>query len=964
MPGNRPVQPSQPAVAPAAPVNQYIPPVLPRGVNFAANGKDIAPVMANNNISATEGSTIKPTDSLYRPPARNNLPSAPAAPVVQPSTPKPNIPTIPNTVNLADNPKFSPTMQTGLQGYLKPKYNIDTVAMAEKRKGYMKDGDQDKYPISDFRGTITPRDVLHNTYGDQLDANVAEAKKYNKSNSTGVDLKNLDKPSAIFESPRADTAARTLAGVSPNIININPKDSTAPPMGRLGMLTNHMAEIAPGNLKATNKPDLEALNDPYEGVRHEIGHTLYPPGQTIKMLGSSSASPNKIIAKEYPDLNNKSLLQGYFADAGERATGISTAQQDMFKLTGHRARTPQEFTAFVNKYLNSPDIEESMKELSPNTRRYIRFHVGMPEIQKNDFMHSDAFLAPGFVQNQQQPVGQKIAACRSTGVFDVNGSEYVNSEDVELLGKLGFILDIDEYSALEKTGEVLDQYSYVEKIAGVPKAVVKAIDKGEAFSGEFLKDMDYDVPKGYEMKGDLCCPIEKEKTANEQHKLVHYSNDQFEKLHPLTYEELLKNRTSGRWEKEPDKAKKYVEERKNLEDYLRKRLKQKGILHDKNKTFLYATLDGREQYAQPDRIKHEAPLTPEIINQSFFDVVGLPSRTIFGQKGLDSAIRRWDKNKDNLKTKEYMGMTIRPRIEIMTPTEVATQFAKTAAPLAYHLHKRKQEQSAVQPPIIEKESFEKTAAGMPAHMWKAVQEKNAPMIASAVRRGVETKARNKAARELKRLINIDGSAPAITGAAPWQDMFRFDRSHLFEQLKKTIDPAYVPDRVKYLGKQADDDEQNAMADAHLKRKFKYWANKMRTKGVLAGTYHKRIAIPKARLPEEQIKRLGFIPVAIAIPESGQDTLFSYRHPDNLFHIHSHGNHWTMHEDHNPSMTMALKNAPLREMPAAIANGLSHIVTEGVPGAYKYVSHRLTGAKDMLDAVMSETAEQKKLTHKV
>jgi phosphoribosyl-ATP pyrophosphohydrolase len=96
--------------------------------------------------------------------------------------------------------------------------------------------------------------------------------------------------------------------------------------------------------------------------------------------------------------------------------------------------------------------------------------------------------------------------------------------------------------------------------------------------------------------------------------------------------------------------------------------------------------------------------------------------------------------------------------------------------------------------------MEKEAAGMPAHMWKAVQEKNAPMIASAARRGVETRARNKAARELKRLINIDGSAPSVTSEAPWQDMFHFDRSHLFEQLKKTIDPAYVPDRVKYLGR--------------------------------------------------------------------------------------------------------------------------------------------------------------------
>lgn len=106
-------------------------------------------------------------------------------------------------------------------------------------------------------------------------------------------------------------------------------------------------------------------------------------------------------------------------------------------------------------------------------------------------------------------MGMAPKLARNTGIVDIDGNAYVNPADVELLGKLGFILDVGEYSALEKTGEVLDQYSYIEKIAGVPKAVVKAIDKGDAFSGEFLKDMDYDVPKGYEMKGDLCCPIEK-----------------------------------------------------------------------------------------------------------------------------------------------------------------------------------------------------------------------------------------------------------------------------------------------------------------------------------------------------------------------------------------------------------------------------------------------------------------------
>jgi len=104
----------------------------------------------------------------------------------------------------------------------------------------------------------------------------------------------------------------------------------------------------------------------------------------------------------------------------------------------------------------------------------------------------------------------KMAFARNTGIVDVDDGVFVNDEDAVLLGKLGFDMSVDEYLALEKAGEAMDLYSYIEKEAGIPKAVARAVDKGEAFSGSFLKDMEYSVPKGYEMKGDLCCPIEKE----------------------------------------------------------------------------------------------------------------------------------------------------------------------------------------------------------------------------------------------------------------------------------------------------------------------------------------------------------------------------------------------------------------------------------------------------------------------
>lgn len=105
---------------------------------------------------------------------------------------------------------------------------------------------------------------------------------------------------------------------------------------------------------------------------------------------------------------------------------------------------------------------------------------------------------------------------RNTGISDVEGEIYVNSNDVELLGKLGFEYSEGEYLGLEKTSEVLDVYSYIEKVAGVPKEVAKLIDDKKAFSAEYLKDMGYSVPKGYEVKGDLVCPVEKTEHSFQQ----------------------------------------------------------------------------------------------------------------------------------------------------------------------------------------------------------------------------------------------------------------------------------------------------------------------------------------------------------------------------------------------------------------------------------------------------------------
>lgn len=160
-----------------------------------------------------------------------------------------------------------------------------------------------------------------------------------------------------------------------------------------------------------------------------------------------------------------------------------------------------------------------------------------------------------------------------------------------------------------------------------------------------------------------------------QHMLVHYSRKRHDTLKPLTYEELLADRTTGRWADQPDKAREYVESRKATENKLRSRLKRKGILSDPSNSFLYATIGGKERFGSPDQIKHEAPLSKDIIDNSFFDIVGTgKSRTSFGQKGLNSALKRWDAaNKAGLlNDSESMGMAIKPRIEIMTNRSIIT----------------------------------------------------------------------------------------------------------------------------------------------------------------------------------------------------------------------------------------------------------------------------------------------------
>jgi hypothetical protein len=140
----------------------------------------------------------------------------------------------------------------------------------------------------------------------------------------------------------------------------------------------------------------------------------------------------------------------------------------------------------------------------------------------------------------------------------------------------------------------------------------------------------------------------------------------------------------------------------------------------------------------------------------------------------------------------------------------------------------------------------------------------------------------------------------------------------------------------------------------LRRRFDYLTHTLHRKGVETGTSHKRIVIPKDKFTENDILGMGFEPVTIAIPEAGQDQFSSYRHPDNTFHIHSHPEGWTMHEDRHPASTMIAKHeSTVLGKAKALVQGMPHLVTEGIPGLGYYLKGQIGGTTSTAQNVLED-----------
>ena len=157
----------------------------------------------------------------------------------------------------------------------------------------------------------------------------------------------------------------------------------------------------------------------------------------------------------------------------------------------------------------------------------------------------------------------------------------------------------------------------------------------------------------------------------------------------------------------------------------------------------------------------------------------------------------------------------------------------------------------------------------------------------------------------------------------------------------------------------------------LQRRFRAIARNLDQHGAVTNPFNpnmKRIALDKSKLTPEQVQRLGFQEVLVAVPEKGQDKLKTFRHPLSNYHLHDHGPAWTVHKDRHSSLPMILERLRLQDMRATIPTptgqvsdvrtprtrrqgylqSLEHLLGEGVPGFAGYLKSVIADADSTLD----------------
>lgn len=128
--------------------------------------------------------------------------------------------------------------------------------------------------------------------------------------------------------------------------------------------------------------------------------------------------------------------------------------------------------------------------------------------------------------------------------------------------------------------------------------------------------------------------------------------------------------------------------------------------------------------------------------------------------------------------------------------------------------------------------------------------------------------------------------------------------------------------------------------------------------IISNTSVHRSRVNLNQISEDELKRAGFKPVFVAIPELGQTSVISYRHPKNGLHFHKHGDQWLFHEDSKNTPAMMLQkyrqehpNASVKDISRHVLTRIApetadHVVNEGGPGLMDYVVGYLKGSNGL------------------
>jgi len=106
-----------------------------------------------------------------------------------------------------------------------------------------------------------------------------------------------------------------------------------------------------------------------------------------------------------------------------------------------------------------------------------------------------------------------------------------------------------------------------------------------------------------------------------------------------------------------------------------------------------------------------------------------------------------------------------------------------------------------------------------------------------------------------------------------------------------------------------------------------------------------------KLSPKKLKGMGFLPSYVAVPERGQKSFRTWRHPETEIHLHQHPKNWLFHEDKWPSLAMARIKAKriaaagppqsgaqkMRARWNLLRDSASHVTYEGIPGYLNYAS---------------------------